>query len=101
MNQKMKVLFHFLMGHFPSSPPVYWMESDTKEDDTIDEAGKNDKATENTNYLPAAGRQIPKITYRRAAYSLPHFCSPLCKEWTFLIQGDISPTFVHSLKSRH
>ena len=26
------------------------------------------------DYLPAAGRQIPKITHTAAAYMLPHFC---------------------------
>ena len=36
LNQKMKVLFHFLMGHFLSSQQVHCMESDTKEDDTND-----------------------------------------------------------------
>ena len=46
------------------------------------------------DYLPAAGRQIPKITYRRAAYSLPHFCSQVLSKSDSLTQKDSSPTFV-------
>ena len=45
-------------------------------------------------YLPTAGRQIPKITYIRVAYSFPHFCSPPWSKIDSITQKDSSPTFV-------